>query len=46
MLQNRRRVAAGCWVVVGLPILASFVQATVALFEATVTTIPLIGLVV
>jgi hypothetical protein len=43
MLQNRRRVAAGCWAVAGLPILASFVQATVALFETTATTIPLIG---
>ncbi|ERG90696.1 MAG: hypothetical protein J07HQW1_00723 [Haloquadratum walsbyi J07HQW1] len=46
MLQNRRRVSAGCWAVAGLPILASFVQATVALFETTATTIPLIGLVV
>ena len=43
MLQNRRRIAAGCWAVAGLPILASFVQATVALLETTATVIPLIG---
>lgn len=43
MLQNRRRVSGVCWVVAGLPILASFIQAAIALGGASGGGLPVIG---
>ena len=43
MLQNRRRVSGVCWVVAGLPILASFIQAAIALGGASGSGLPVIG---
>jgi len=43
MKQNRQRLAGGLWLLAGLPILASFVQAAIALMGASATSIPVIG---
>lgn len=43
MFENRRRLSGACWAVAGLPILASFVQATVALLGASASGIPVLG---
>lgn len=43
MAQNRRILAGGLWLFAGLPILASFVQAAVALLGTSATGIPVIG---
>ncbi|MFC7058535.1 hypothetical protein [Halovenus salina] len=43
MLQNDRRVAVGCWVLAGLPIVATFVQALLALVGIEAVSIPVIG---
>lgn len=43
MAQNRRILAGGLWLFAGLPILASFVQAAVALLGTSTTGIPVIG---
>lgn len=43
MLQNDRRVAIGCWVLAGLPIVATFVQALLALVGIEAVSIPVIG---
>lgn len=43
MLSNRRRLAGICWAIAGLPILASFVQAAIALLGTSAAGIPIIG---
>lgn len=43
MLRNDRRVAIGCWLVAGLPIVATFLQAVIALLGVDAISIPLIG---
>jgi hypothetical protein len=43
MLENRRRVSGVCWIVAGLPILASFVQAAIALSGTSGGGLPVIG---
>lgn len=43
MIWNDRRVAIGCWLAAGLPILGTFLQATLALFGVDAFSIPVIG---
>lgn len=43
MASNRRILAGGLWLIAGLPILASFVQAAVALLGTTATGVPVLG---
>ena len=43
MSWNRRGVSACCWLLAGVPIVASFVQATVALLRTSASGIPVIG---
>lgn len=43
MFQNRRRLSGVAWFVAGLPILASFVQALIALLGTSATAVPILG---
>lgn len=40
---NQRRLSLGCWLVAGVPVVASFVQATIALIGVSAFDIPVIG---
>lgn len=43
MLRNDGRIAIGCWIVAGLPILATFIQAVIALLGVDAISMPIIG---
>lgn len=43
MIRNDRRIAIGCWLVAGLPILGTFLQALLALVGVDAFSIPVLG---
>lgn len=43
MVENNRHIAAGCWLIAGIPILVTFVQALFALFGIDALGIPVVG---